>query len=105
MTYTAVRYKSYRAYLESDLLPDGNFCLLSNGEVIELPPEDERNISIADELAFTLKQIVASKRLVKASSVELQVNPVGDGYVNRNPDETSTVSVVANPRVLDTRSP
>lgn len=90
MTYTSVRYKTYLDYLAADLGPDGNFRLLSNGEVIELPPEDERNTSIADELAFTLKQLVASnhlsKRLVKVSSVELQVHPVGDGRVNRKPD-------------------
>jgi Uma2 family endonuclease len=90
VTYTSVRYKSYRDYLAADLGSDGNFRLLSNGEVIELPPEDERNTSIADELAFTLKQIMASqglsKRLVKASSVELQVHPIGDQCVNRKPD-------------------
>lgn len=86
MTYTSIRYKSYREYLGSDLGSDGNFRLLSNGEVIALPPEDERNISIADELASTLKQLVTSKRLVKTSAVELQVHPVGDGRVNRKPD-------------------
>ena len=86
MTYTSLRYKSYTAYLESDLGSDGNFRLLRNGEVIALPPEDERNISIADELAFTLKQLAASKRLVKTSAVELQVHPIGDGRVNRKPD-------------------
>jgi Uma2 family endonuclease len=86
VTYTSVRYKTYQDYLAADLGSDGDFCLLSNGEVIELPPEDERNTSIADELAFTLKQLVASKRLVKVSSVELQVHPVGDGRVNRKPD-------------------
>jgi Uma2 family endonuclease len=90
MTYTSIRYKTYQDYLAADLGSDGNCRLLSNGEVIELPPEDERNTSIADELAFMLKQIIASqglsKRLVKVSSVELQVHPVGDGRVNRKPD-------------------
>ncbi len=86
VTYTSVRYKTYAEYLESDLGSDGSFRLLSNGEVIALPPEDESNTSIADELAFILKQLVASKRLVKISAVELQVHPVGDGRVNRNPD-------------------
>ncbi len=41
MTYTSVRYKNYEAYLAADLGSDGKFRLLSNGEVIELPPEDE----------------------------------------------------------------
>jgi hypothetical protein len=47
MTYTPLRYKTYAEYLASDLGPDGDFRLLNNGEVIELPPEDERNTSIA----------------------------------------------------------
>jgi Uma2 family endonuclease len=51
-----------------------------------LPPEDERNTSIADELAFALKRIVASRRLVKTSTAEIQVHPLGDNRVNRKPD-------------------
>lgn len=86
MAYTTIRYKTYTDYLDADLGSDGNFRLLSNGEVIDLPPEDIRNISIAEELAFALKQIVSSKKLVKLSSIELQVHPVGDGRVNRKPD-------------------
>jgi Uma2 family endonuclease len=86
VTYTAVRYKSYREYLESDLLPDGNFRLLSDGEVIALPPEDEENAFIADEFAELLKRLVKNRRLVKSSSTELQVQPVGDRRVNREPD-------------------
>ncbi|MEL6159380.1 MAG: Uma2 family endonuclease [Cyanobacteria bacterium J06627_32] len=86
MTFTRTRYKTYAEYLNADLNPEGNFRLLSSGEIVELPPEDERNISIADELAFTLKQLVSSKRLVKISATELQVHPVGDTRVNRKPD-------------------
>ncbi|MEL6604701.1 MAG: Uma2 family endonuclease [Cyanobacteria bacterium J06614_10] len=86
MTFTRARFKTYADYLEANLYPEGNFRLLNSGEIIELPPEDERNISIADELAFTLKQLVSSKRLVKISATELQVHPVGDRRVNRKPD-------------------
>lgn len=86
MTYTPACYKNYAAYLDSDLGPDGNFRLLSNGEVIELPPEDEENICIASELVFALKQIVTPRRLVRSDSTELQVHPVGDERVNRKPD-------------------
>ncbi len=60
MTYTAIKYKTYADYLESDLGPDRNYRLLSNGEVIELPPEDD--------------------------STEIQVHSVGDDRVNRKPD-------------------
>ena len=86
MSYTAVRYKDYREYLASDRLPDGHFRLLSNGEVIEVPPEDEENYFIADEFAELLKRLLQNRRLVKSSSTELQVQPVGDRRVNREPD-------------------
>jgi Uma2 family endonuclease len=86
VTYTAVRYTNYAEYLQSDLFPDGNFRLLSDGEVIELPPEDEENAFIADEFAELLKRLVKNRRLVKSSSTELQVHPVGDRRVNREPD-------------------
>jgi Uma2 family endonuclease len=87
MTYTSVRYKSYREYLESDLDSDGNFRLLSNGEVIELPPEDKENDFIANELIELLKRLVKNRRLV-SSSTEIQVSPIGDNRVNRKPDVT-----------------
>ena len=86
MTYTALRYKTYAEYLESDLGPDGNYRLLSNGEIVELPPEDEENICIASELTYALKQIVTPRRLVRDNSTEIQVRPVGDNRVNRKPD-------------------
>jgi Uma2 family endonuclease len=87
VTYTSVRYKSYVEYLESDLDPDGNFRLLSSGEVIELPPEDKENDFIANELIELLKRLVKNRRLV-SSSTEIQVDPVGDDRVNRKPDLT-----------------
>ncbi len=96
MTYTSVRYKSYLDYLESDLGSDGNFCLLSNGEVIELPPEDEETVFIADELTELLKRLLNNRRLVKSSSTEIQVHPIGDNRVNREPD-----LVVLRPEHLD----
>ncbi len=87
MTYTTVRYKTYQEYLDSDELPDGNFRLLSNGEVIELPPEDIENDFIASELAELFRRLVQNRRLL-SSSTELQVRPVGDKCVNRVPDVT-----------------
>ncbi len=86
VTYTSVRYKTYAEYLSSDLGSEGNFRLLSNGEVIELPPEDEENICIATELLFVLGELVKPRRLIRTASTELQVHPVGDGRVNREPD-------------------
>ena len=85
MTYTSVRYRTYEDYLNANLGSDGDFRLLSNGEAIELPPEDEENIFVADELAELLKRLVG-RRLVKTSSTEIQVHPVGDNRVNRKPD-------------------
>ncbi|MEO1396072.1 MAG: Uma2 family endonuclease [Cyanobacteria bacterium J06634_5] len=87
MTFTSTRYKTYEDYLKSDLGPDGNFRLLSNGEVIELPPEDKENDFIATELTELLKRILKNRRLV-STATEIQVNPVGDNRVNRKPDLT-----------------
>ena len=86
MTYTSIGYKTYADYLDSDLSSEGNFRLMSDGEVIELPPEDEENSFVADELAEVLKRLLKNRRLVKSSSTELQVHPVGDNRVNRKPD-------------------
>ncbi len=86
MTFTSVRYKTYAEYLHSDLSPEGNYRLLSNGEVVELPPEDEENICIATELLFVIGQFVKPRTLVRTSSTEIQVHPIGDGRVNRAPD-------------------
>jgi Uma2 family endonuclease len=86
VTYTSVRYSTYAEYLSSDLGPDGKFCLLTNGEVVELPPEDEENIRVATELLFVLGQFVVPRTLVRTASTELQVNPMGDGRVSREPD-------------------
>lgn len=100
MTYTSVRYKNYEAYLAADLGSDGKFRLLSNGEVIELPPEDENNVRMAGELAYLLKQVVKPRELVRSSSTELQVHPVGDGRVNREPDvlvlQSEHIELLAN---------
>ncbi|MEO1635040.1 MAG: Uma2 family endonuclease [Cyanobacteria bacterium J06631_9] len=87
MTYTPVRYSTYTEYLESSNLgPDSQFCLLSNGDVLQLPPEDEENIRVATELLFVLGQFVKPRTLVRTASTELQVHPIGDGRVNRAPD-------------------
>ncbi|MEO0806387.1 MAG: Uma2 family endonuclease [Cyanobacteria bacterium J06643_4] len=87
MTFTSTRYKTYEAYLSSDLGPDGNFRLLSSGEIIELPPEDKENDFIATELTEKLKRLLNNRRLV-STSTEIQVHPVGDDRVNRRPDLT-----------------
>lgn len=86
MTFTSVRYKTYKDYLHSNLSTEGNYRLLSNGEVIELPPEDDENICIATELLFVIGQFVKPRTLVRTNSTEIQVRPVGDGRVNREPD-------------------
>ncbi|MEM8504759.1 MAG: Uma2 family endonuclease [Cyanobacteria bacterium P01_D01_bin.1] len=86
MTYTPVRYTTYADYLHADLGTDGNFRLLSSGEVIELPPEDEENIRTATELLFVLGEWVKPRTLIRTSGSEIQVDPVGDSCVNRKPD-------------------
>lgn len=61
--------------------------ILSNGKIIELPPEDKEDDFIATELTERLKRILKNRRLV-STSTELQVHPVGDDRLNRRPDLT-----------------
>ena len=86
MTYTLTRYKNYQDYLDNCALSDGDYRLLETGEVIQLPPEDDDNILWASELKFYLCQIPQIRKLVRGNDTEIQVNPVGDGRLNRKPD-------------------
>lgn len=86
MTYTLTRYRSYQEYLDNCPLSDGDYRLLDTGEIIQLPPEDDDNILWATELKFYLCQIPEIRKLVRGNDTELQVNPVGDGRLNRKPD-------------------
>lgn len=87
MTYTPIRYRSYQEYLDDDQLnPDGNYRLLSTGEVIEVASEDDENLRLAIRLLLTLDQLPGLRNLVRNGNKEIQVNPVGDKQVNRKPD-------------------
>ncbi|MEL6469052.1 MAG: Uma2 family endonuclease [Cyanobacteria bacterium J06614_10] len=86
MTFTPIRYKTYLEYIQADIGPDKTCRLLSNGEVIQLPPEDDENIVIADEFAELIRRLSGNRKLVRTSSTEIQVHPVGDKCVNRIPD-------------------
>ncbi len=87
MTYTSTRYRSYQEYLDDDQLnPEINHRLLSTGELIEVASEDDNNLYLAMELVFALRQIPRLKGLIRAGNKEMQVNPVGDKWVNRKPD-------------------
>lgn len=88
-SYTATRYQSYQEYLDDEsLAPNGNYRLLSTGELIELAEENDLNVRIALRLLIILAQIengVYAERL-RNGNKEVQVNPVGDRWVNRKPD-------------------
>lgn len=86
MTYTIKRYQDYQDYLENCPSGDGDYRLLSTGDIIQLPPEDDDNILWAAELKFRLTQIPELRRLVRGNDTELQVHPVGDKRLNRKPD-------------------
>ncbi|MGD1865445.1 MAG: Uma2 family endonuclease [Phormidesmis sp.] len=86
MTYTLARYNSYQEYLDRCPLEDGDYRLLSNGEVIQLPPEDDDNLVWAFELKILLSQLPGLRKLVRGNDTELQVHPVGDRWLNRKPD-------------------
>lgn len=89
MTYTLRRYQTYQEYLDDEALsPDGNYRLLSTGEVIEVSGESEGNLWLAMVLIAALQQVegIALIKLVRAGNKEIQVSPVGDRWVNRFPD-------------------
>ncbi len=89
MTYAVTRYKSYQEYLDDETLsPDGNYRLLSTGELIEVPPEDDDNINAAYVLGFLIGRLSSTTlvNLIRPGTKEIQVNPVGDKQVNRKPD-------------------
>lgn len=89
MTYTPARYQSYQDYLEDETLsPDGNYRLLSTGELIEVPSEDDLNLRIAIYLLVRLLQWQEGRLQgrVRNGNKELQVRPVGDAQINRKPD-------------------
>ncbi len=91
MTYalTQTRYQSYQEYLDDERLsPEDDYRLLSTGELIEVPPEDDDNISAAFVLGFSIAQATdaAVVGLVRTGTKEIQVTPVGDRCVNRKPD-------------------
>ncbi|MEL6554304.1 MAG: Uma2 family endonuclease [Cyanobacteria bacterium J06621_11] len=86
MTYALTKYQNYQDYLEHCPLKDGNYRLLSSGEVIQLPPEDDDNLLWAFELKLLLSQLPGLRKLVRGNDTEIQVHPVGDGRMNRKPD-------------------
>jgi Uma2 family endonuclease len=89
MTYTRTLYQSYQDYLEDeDLSPDGNYRLLSTGELIEVSAEDDLNLRIAIFLLMRLSLWDGGslEGRVRNGNKELQVLPVGDQQVNRKPD-------------------
>ncbi|MGB3299768.1 MAG: Uma2 family endonuclease [Phormidesmis sp.] len=89
MAYTLSRYQSYQEYLDDESLsPDGNYRLLSTGELIEVAEEDDLNIRIAFRLIALLLRIENGFYLehIRNGNKEMQVNPVGDRRMNRKPD-------------------
>jgi Uma2 family endonuclease len=99
MTQVKVKFTTFEDYLSySDQTPmEGRYELI-DGELIELPPESESNIWVADNLQFLLAIAqVVSRRLIKTHACEIQV-PVlqPKDSANRYPD-----LVVLRPEHLD----
>ncbi|MEO1387363.1 MAG: Uma2 family endonuclease [Cyanobacteria bacterium J06634_6] len=89
MTYALTRYKSYQEYLDDESLSsEGNYRLLSTGELIEVSEEDDLNVRITYRLIALLLQLENGRYLerVRNGNKEIQVRPVGDKRVNRKPD-------------------
>ena len=89
MTYALTRYKNYQEYLDDESLsPDGNYRLLTTGELIEVSSEDDLNRRIAFRLLkfWLLAVDDALSECICNGNKEIQVQPVGDRRVNRKPD-------------------
>ncbi|MEM8502659.1 MAG: Uma2 family endonuclease [Cyanobacteria bacterium P01_D01_bin.1] len=86
MTYTVARYQNYQDYIDNCTLSDGDYRLLSTGEVIRLPPEDDSNLVWAFELKLLLAAVPGLRKLIRGNDTELEVHPVGDRWMNRKPD-------------------
>ena len=88
MTYALTRYKSYQEYLDDESLsPDGNYRLLSTGELIEVTTEDDLNMRIALRLLLLMARLENGLYAERVrDKKEMQVPPVGDKCVNRVPD-------------------
>lgn len=85
MTYTQRKPRTFAELLDYDDGSDYRYELLSNGELIELPPESEANNYLATKLYEALKAVVA-RRLIKTHATTIQVQPLGDDKLNRYPD-------------------
>ncbi len=84
--YIPVEPLSFEAYLTYD---DGSGCryeLLDNGELIELPYENDINVVLATDLYEYLKQFV-NRHLIRMNSTAIQVTPttmtLSDGRTKR----------------------
>ncbi|MEL7360230.1 MAG: Uma2 family endonuclease [Cyanobacteria bacterium J06560_6] len=89
MTYTVKRYKSYQEYLDAEeLFSEGNYRLLSTGEVVEVPLEDDINARIISALFAALIKAkgFSFAQYIRPGNKEIQVQPAGDKCVNRKPD-------------------
>ncbi len=89
MTYTLRRYLSYQEYLDDDQLdPENNYRLLSTGELIEVPSEDDENLRLASILLAVLLKLkgFSFAEFIRPGNKEIQVRPTGDQRVNRKPD-------------------
>lgn len=89
MTYTIRRYQSYQEYLEDETLSnERNYRLLSTGEAIEVADESDNNVWLASILIVAIQQVMGIPYLqfIRNGNKSIQVNPVGDKWVNRKPD-------------------
>lgn len=89
MTYLLKRYQSLKELLDDEeLQPNGNYRLLSTGEAIELPSEDKFELTITYALieAILLSEGISTIRRLRRGDEDIEVQPMGDRWVNRQPD-------------------
>jgi Uma2 family endonuclease len=86
MTQAKPRFPTFEAYLEHDSDAEGRYELI-NADLVELPPESEPNISIANYLFLVLVNSGVPFRLIHTGRCEIQVPVLQSGDAqNRYPD-------------------
>ncbi|MGD1897869.1 MAG: Uma2 family endonuclease [Phormidesmis sp.] len=73
--YPLVKPLDFKAYLAYDNGAEGRYELLDNGELFELPNENDININLAMDLYEYLKAFV-SRRLIRMNSTAIEVTPM-----------------------------
>lgn len=97
--YPQIKPLDFEAYLAYDNGNDGRYELLDNGELIELPRENDINVNLAMDLYEYLKQSV-SRRLIRMNATALEVRPMSVRLPNGRTRQVRRMSRIPDLMVL-----